>query len=146
MQMASLPFIQKRPVQSFADTFLRDGYVSNFPIFTVEEVAEIRNYIFTNAQKNFNLDPGQFPPQLTNLCWDHEFLWKKAVANPKLLDLVEAIFGTPNLMHLSSALFTKYGSGNSERGKRPKVHVPCYFVVDNIFTVARWQSKNVNTA
>mmetsp|Transcript_74763 Transcript_74763/g.148111 ORF Transcript_74763/g.148111 Transcript_74763/m.148111 type:complete len:316 (+) Transcript_74763:32-979(+) len=94
-------------VASFAPdvaSFARNGFLAPLPLLQPAELLELRSCIDHAERHKF---AGRLPPQWVNAALYYEPIWRLVVKNERLLEIAGRIFGSNDILHLSSTVFTK---------------------------------------
>lgn len=92
------------PLHQSAASFARDGFLAPLPLLQPAALRELRACIDDAEQHKFD---GRLPPQWVNAALEYEPIWRLVVKNERLLEVASLIFGSDDILHFGTTVFTK---------------------------------------
>jgi len=108
-KLRQLCHFQTRGIASLAERFEQDGYISKHKIMTESEMDKFKADFQTLESTK---EGKKFVPQEINLHFKHQFIFDLCI-HPQVIEAVKSLLG-PNIVLLSSTVFTKYPAENSK--------------------------------
>lgn len=121
-----------------AETYNRDGYLTNIPIMDLAQADHVRQQ-FDALEAKVGRETAEIG--LIDYHYQEKFIWDLAT-NPQILDQVEAAIG-PNILLLATHFFCKYGDGDTTEkfvawhqdvtfwGLEPPLAITAWYAVDD---------------